>query len=52
VKLVPAKKSEAQACYCEECDAWFLSPYWSVTKSAALHERGTGHKVKFYACGD
>ena len=38
--------------WCETCGGWvgseppMLPPYWSNEKAAAMHRKGTGHKVK------
>ena len=38
--------------WCDACQAWIgatppmLPPYWSLDRSAALHTRGSGHKVR------
>lgn len=39
------KITEAHYAYCTKCDQWFdSSGVWSLSKSVALHEAGTGHK--------
>lgn len=30
---------------CRECETDLHSPYWTASKSAHLHRRGTGHRV-------
>lgn len=45
------KQSEAHGAYCATCDQTFnvsTSPFWSWTKSVAMHRNGTGHKVDLY----
>ncbi len=40
--------SDAQGCWCVECDQLIADEtqtVWHWTKSKALHEKGTGHKV-------
>jgi hypothetical protein len=42
---------DAQGGHCATCDTTFnitTSPYWSWTKSVAMHRDGTGHKVDLY----
>lgn len=49
VQLVPTRKiSEAQYAHCETCDQWLGCQYWALSKSVALHKRGTGHPVVLY----
>ena len=37
--------------WCDECEAWIdatppmLPPFWSLDKSARMHENGSKHKV-------
>lgn len=42
------KISQAQYAHCETCDQWLGCQYWSLSKSVALHKRGTGHFVRLY----
>ena len=38
--------------WCPTCEAWIgavppmLPPYWSLDKAAAMHERGSSHRVE------
>lgn len=39
---------DAQGCWCVECNTLIADEtdgYWHWSKSKALHQRGTGHKV-------
>jgi hypothetical protein len=38
---------------CATCpESQIHSPYWTAAKSAALHRRGTGHKVRLLSAYD
>jgi hypothetical protein len=42
---------EAHGAYCATCDQVFnvaTCPYWHWSKSKAMHEYGTGHKVQMF----
>lgn len=41
-------KTKYNGAFCHECKAVFdeCNPFWSWQKSQAMHERGTGHKMK------
>jgi len=47
LKSTTAKK--AQFASCDQCKQWLRSPYWPPATLAAMHERGTGHKVDLWA---
>lgn len=42
------KITEAQYGYCEACERFLGSPYWDLSKTRWMHERGTGHKLTLY----
>lgn len=39
-------EEQGEVAVCESCATDLHSPYWSARKSAALHRRGMGHKVR------
>lgn len=42
---------EAHGAYCDTCDQVFnvsTCPFWHWSKSKAMHESGTGHKVDMF----
>lgn len=47
--VVVKRVRDAQFAYCPTCDDVLESPYWHFTKSASMHQRGTGHKVLYMA---
>lgn len=45
------RQRDAQGGVCHECEQVFnitTSPYWHWSKSAGMHQGGTGHKVELY----
>jgi hypothetical protein len=43
---------DAQYAYCPSCGRFLGCQYWTLNKSVAMHERGTGHKPTLYAICD
>jgi len=46
-----SRQSDAQGAHCGTCDQVFnitTCPYWHWSKSKAMHESGTGHRVTMY----
>ena len=39
---------DAQGAHCETCDATFVTHFWHWSKSKAMHESGTGHRVTMF----
>lgn len=39
---------DAHGAYCPTCDTVLHSPFWHFSKSKALHESGSGHKVVLF----
>ena len=44
------RRKDAGAVWCYSCArviAWCCDPYWDMSKTKAMHERGTGHRTTY-----